>query len=397
MDAHDLTRARTELALSVSRHVRQTLLVRAVPLPIVYWGLRPMVHGPVLEVWLLYVIVDFIRSYLRCTHQIRVLQQSPASEQWERRAAPLWGLTGLSVAILPIAAHTSGTYDAQVIAMAIVMGATAISVVVTQVFTLLAVAVAAPGIVTTIVCWLAPPHPHPLLALVVTLFGLTLAQVHRTTRAALLDNAQLRTRNDRLKNELTQDRDRLAQSEAALQKAVVRLQHDAHHDPLTGLGNRALLSQAHLEISADQQVGILYADLDQFKEINDTRGHEAGDELLVHVAQRIRQFVRSTDAVARVGGDEFVIVLTQGASQQHAAILAQRLATAIEAPFHLTDGPATVGVTIGVAWSNGHTDVHALLRQADQTMYAGKRRNRGTITDSEGGDQRSRAVTSTGP
>ena len=137
------------------------------------------------------------------------------------------------------------------------------------------------------------------------------------------------------------------------------LAHQATHDSLTGLPNRALLLD-HLELEmarAEREhrlVALLFLDLDRFKQVNDTLGHDAGDELLAQAARRISGVVRPADTVARMGGDEFVILCGDVEDQDHATAVAQRVAAAIEhRPFDIGGAELAISASIGIALSSG--------------------------------------------
>jgi diguanylate cyclase (GGDEF)-like protein/PAS domain S-box-containing protein len=158
------------------------------------------------------------------------------------------------------------------------------------------------------------------------------------------------------------------------------LAHQATHDALTDLPNRSLLLD-HLGLalaraSRDRTlVALLFLDLDRFKSINDTFGHEVGDELLVAVAGRISGVLRPTDTVARLGGDEFVILCEDVADEHHAVAIAQRVLSLIEAsPFDLQASEVDMTASVGIALSPGGEGAHpeALLRDADAAMYRAK-------------------------
>jgi diguanylate cyclase (GGDEF)-like protein len=160
----------------------------------------------------------------------------------------------------------------------------------------------------------------------------------------------------------------------------------AYHDKLTGLPNRAMFEQ-HLELVLvrarhdGNAAGLLYMDLDRFKEVNDTLGHEAGDELLREVALRLRQAARSGDLVVRLGGDEFVVVLGDlpaDVAPVVAAAVAQRVQDAFERPCVLGGREFQASASIGVAlFPDDATDAKALVTAADTGMYASKRSGRG--------------------
>jgi diguanylate cyclase (GGDEF)-like protein len=154
--------------------------------------------------------------------------------------------------------------------------------------------------------------------------------------------------------------------------------HRAEHDALTGLSNRVGLAaavEASLESAASHggDLAALFLDLDNFKSVNDTYGHAAGDRLLKIVAERLRHSLRATDIAARIGGDEFV-VLAKGLTSEQAAELSDRLTSAISATYDLGDGVrATIGVSVGVALVPEHgADAEALLAVADEALYEAK-------------------------
>ncbi|KQO83990.1 diguanylate cyclase [Methylobacterium sp. Leaf90] len=161
--------------------------------------------------------------------------------------------------------------------------------------------------------------------------------------------------------------------------------HMARHDPLTGLPNRLhLREQLEQEIARTKRKGSGFAlfclDLDRFKLVNDTLGHQAGDTLLQVVAQRIRAVLRTEDTVARLGGDEFVIIQTGCAGPADATRLAERLIDAMVLPIDLDGYPAGVGLSIGLALCPGDAvDADRLIGQADQALYRAKTSGRNTF------------------
>lgn len=156
--------------------------------------------------------------------------------------------------------------------------------------------------------------------------------------------------------------------------AEARLQHLAFHDPLTNLPNRMLLldrlKQALLQaVRHDLGVGVLFIDLDRFKTVNDDLGHHAGDVVLSKVAVRLRLSARTSDTVARIGGDEFVVICPDVKSLRDVYKIAETLQKAIVKPILIGDQTASVGASIGVVFGVGHDDPEELLRDADQAMY----------------------------
>ncbi len=161
-----------------------------------------------------------------------------------------------------------------------------------------------------------------------------------------------------------------------------RLAYHAFHDELTGLANRTLLTERleHAFIRADagrnpgEKLAVLYTDLDNFKHINDSLGHESGDALLVEVAERLKGSLRPQDTVARQGGDEFVVLLEDVTDEQAASVVADRVAEVLKAPFFLGGREVFVTTSTGVAVSGaGGSDPDSLLRSADIAMYRAKK------------------------
>jgi len=158
--------------------------------------------------------------------------------------------------------------------------------------------------------------------------------------------------------------------------AIAR-ERQALHDALTGLPNRALLRErVHRTLAeaktGDQQVAVMFIDLDHFKEINDTLGHHVGDRLLCAVASRLAGVVRQQDTVARLGGDEFA-VLAVGLGRDETEALAERLTSSLDQPFTLDGVRLDAGASIGIALAPEHGDnVDVLLQRADVALYAAK-------------------------
>lgn len=185
--------------------------------------------------------------------------------------------------------------------------------------------------------------------------------------------------------------DKLANNQA-------ELQHMAHHDALTGLPNRSLLEDRIQEALSrarrhGTQVALLFLDLDGFKLINDTLGHEAGDEALKEITRRLLGVLRQTDTLARVGGDEFVLLAADldDRADEGARILANKCIDTVAQPLHLRGSVCDLGVSIGIVLCNGSCQADRLLIEADKAMYEAKQRGRGcyvmapVCTDTGGG------------
>ncbi len=161
-----------------------------------------------------------------------------------------------------------------------------------------------------------------------------------------------------------------------------QLTHQAFHDPLTGLANRALFRDrvSHALALAQRQshlITVLFLDLDDFKRVNDSLGHAEGDRLLISAAERFLSCARAADTVARLGGDEFAILIEHAAGPDGRSELLERLATAMSHPFTLSGNQVQVTASIGVAAAAAGETADDLLRNADVAMYAAKRRGKG--------------------
>ncbi|HSK82395.1 MAG TPA: EAL domain-containing protein [Rubrobacter sp.] len=164
------------------------------------------------------------------------------------------------------------------------------------------------------------------------------------------------------------------------------LERQASHDPLTGLYNRRVfvdrLGQALLRTRRKNstKVGVLFMDMDRFKTINDSLGHEAGDRLLVTVVERFKQHLRTEDVLARFGGDEFAVLLETVENPSEVIRVAQRIAECLREPFtvddHQVSASTSVGITLGTAHAND--DPEGMLRKADVAMYRAKEQGPGS-------------------
>ena len=176
----------------------------------------------------------------------------------------------------------------------------------------------------------------------------------------------------------------LATARAQLLVEQERLEAAAQTDPLTGVANRARFAD-RTELAAARsrrngtRLAVLYLDLDRFKEINDTRGHAAGDALLREFAARLRGSLRATDTVARLGGDEFVVLLEDLDAPRDAEHVAAKILAATRDSMHFDGTAIDVTVSIGLACGDGNTDPARLLLLADEALYEAKAAGRNTV------------------
>jgi diguanylate cyclase (GGDEF)-like protein/PAS domain S-box-containing protein len=167
-----------------------------------------------------------------------------------------------------------------------------------------------------------------------------------------------------------------------LRTMQARFAYAATHDRLTGLANRALvhdrLAAALKEFRHEEdRVAVLFCDLDHFKEINDSLGHAAGDQLLVEVGRRLELAAKEQETVGRLGGDEFVMIGHSVPTPAEAAIRAERVMRTVKQPFRLCGGPMIPSMSIGVALSAPHDSPDSVLASADRALYAAKKAGRG--------------------
>ncbi len=174
-----------------------------------------------------------------------------------------------------------------------------------------------------------------------------------------------------------------AQDISARRRAEAELYHNAYHDSLTQLANRTYFMEqlnraiARIERHPEQQFAVMYLDFDRFKLVNDSLGHKAGDQLLVHLARRLQATIRPTDVIARLGGDEFAILLEHLQRERDAVELTERIQSELQKPFRIGRIDLTVTASIGIRYSLGPGETsEQILRDADIAMYKAKSRGK---------------------
>lgn len=176
---------------------------------------------------------------------------------------------------------------------------------------------------------------------------------------------------------LTFEKNQLGQAVSQLERRGRELQHEAYHDGLTGLANREFLFvRLESELQCKRTPSLLYVDLDDFKYVNDEYGHAGGDQVLVEIARRFDAAVGSNDCVARIGGDEFAVLL--GEHSDDIGVANALLAVAAE-PIELADGIVRVNASIGIARAHKDADAAGLLKSADLAMYRAKDAGKGSL------------------
>jgi diguanylate cyclase (GGDEF)-like protein len=216
------------------------------------------------------------------------------------------------------------------------------------------------------------------------LFVLPISLGRRLAGAIVLGHEGERERAAEETSILSKLADRVAVALATANRDL-ELQRRAHYDALTQLPNRLLgMEELGRAVAAAERHGrelaVLFIDLDGFSDVNDSLGHEAGDQMLAQAAQRLRRWVRKSDVVARLGGDEFAVVLTELGQMTDAAIAARHLVAALSEPFPVAGASAFVSASAGIAlYPADGRNAEELLRHADLAMYKAKQDGRGQV------------------
>ncbi|HEX5706626.1 MAG TPA: EAL domain-containing protein [Pyrinomonadaceae bacterium] len=223
----------------------------------------------------------------------------------------------------------------------------------------------------------------PVISIIYFTYHKYLEDIKRTAAQAEAAERGRAEQAERHVEELSRYVAELEGARAELQASKEHFRHAAFHDSLTGLPNRALLRN-HLQLALgrarrndDQFFAVLFLDLDRFKNINDSLGHGAGDQLLMAIARRIEGVLRPMDTVARLGGDEYAVLLDALVAETDAINFAERLQIELMKPFSLGGHEVYITASIGIALStNGYDDPENLLRDADTAMYRAKEKGK---------------------
>lgn len=176
----------------------------------------------------------------------------------------------------------------------------------------------------------------------------------------------------------------LEENKCRLEASEEQLRKMAHYDKLTGLPNRVLffdrLERAVIESHRNQQnFGLLFVDLDAFKAANDTYGHDTGDGLLCKVAERMQESVRASDTVARMGGDEFCVIVREITTLADCVVVAEKIIASLSSPFDISGNVCEIGASVGIAlFPDDGVSVAELVNHADSAMYAAKKSEKGS-------------------
>lgn len=209
--------------------------------------------------------------------------------------------------------------------------------------------------------------------------------LHDAAHAAAVEAVRQTARNRALVNELRAERQRIETANVELRSANARLAHQAGHDGLTDLANRASFRRLldDTMASAREQghtVAVLFFDVDRFKHVNDSLGHAVGDRFLIAVTERVRACLRLEDTLARIGGDEFTVLLGARCDPDEAVAMAERIRHAFDEPFVIERREIRATLSIGIALSSEPgDDADDLLRHADAAMYRAKANGRDRV------------------
>ncbi len=287
-------------------------------------------------------LVAFLSSYAPTSHNVRDLERALAQFEYRPSIFAIQG--GTLVALVPIGDLVASAHERQLIAVAVTVGLLAL--------------------LTVVVVFVSRDIVRPLGAIVEAAKDIIRGNYGRRLPPSSIKELDGLTGAI---NHLTQQ----------VEVQIERLAHQALHDPLSSLPNRTLFMDRLASALAraerrGNRVAAMFLDLDNFKVINDSLGHQAGDQLLVAVAERLSSTFRSEDTIARLGGDEFAILAEGIGSAEDLGIIAERVAQSLREPFSLQGRTLYVTTSVGVAISEPGATPGSLLRNADVAMYQAK-------------------------
>jgi diguanylate cyclase (GGDEF)-like protein len=377
-----LESARVATLFAVAKPAYYGGLAVGAMLLVVLWGRYP--DGLLLTWFSLLAVVTLARRWL---HQ--AFQRSPSratdATLWENRFALSTLTAGALWAYVPavLIPHEHELLEAAVVIIVggvIVSGGGLLAASARAVYALITL-----PLIALIAQLLSQPDGiHRMLALAVLLFGFLAVRMSRGIRDSIVQALRARLRNEALLEERIAAESALKESEQKLREAVEAVRFLAYHDPLTGLPNRRLLEDRLKQAVYQAQrraakIAVIAIDLDDFKRINDSGGHAAGDAVLREVAQRLGACVRKADTLARHGGDEFVVVIAGVEAESDCQIVAEKMLRALASEITVEGASYALGASIGISiFPADAGDAELLLRNADAAMYRAKHLGRNT-------------------
>jgi diguanylate cyclase len=356
----------------VNRSTRRGALFAPVPAAMLVVIFARAVPLPWMIAWAVFAAVASEVAVLSAALYLRRRGRGEPVGRW--RAGPLTSaLSGFAWASLPFFAFPSEShFDLRAIYLIFLCAISAANAVGTAAwrsyFISFQVALFVP---IDLVCLLAPDRPTQIMGLVMPVYLIVMIILHWEVHTVVLSELRLRESNTEANQQLR-----------ALNEQLGAL---ALHDDLTGVANRVAFVDALGEASADVRrtgalIAVVFLDLDRFKVVNDSLGHQAGDELLVQVAERIRGVLRDDDVLARLGGDEFTVLLSGLTETEEAVETAHRILQTFAVPFVVAGRQVVVSASIGVTvTSSPHIGPQDLLRQADMAQYDAKENGRNRV------------------
>lgn len=373
---------RRQLALATVREFRRLQPAQVPGVLLIAASLRGRLPAVVIGAWLTIVALDAVRARVHLRRSEERLEAGLPAESWERAARPHAFSFGAARGSLAVFALWSGDAGAMNVALIVMMAIAALSVGTTAFRSIYVATVVGLGVPTLGAAMALGGSPR-LVGLLGLMFVPLMITIQARLASALAGAAEAEHVNRALTAQLAAEHRHLAAANDQLTAFNAQLTHRATHDPLTGLANRSLaleaLGEAVLTAAPGALLAVLYGDLDGFKPINDTLGHQVGDHVLIAVARRLAGAVTGDDVVARLGGDEFLVVVRDLPTADHAVAIAERLRAAVSVPVAVDGQTVTVGVSIGVATVSRPCVAGDLLAAADGALYRAKQAGRNRV------------------